>query len=280
MNGRRMPINPLGQGGAGIVDTNIIPASAIGRLEVLKDGAAATYGSDAIAGVVNFITKKDFSGFEVGAAYKHVNGSDGDYNLNFTYGWVGDSANVLIAGGWDHRSVLQAKDRDWAFKPYLANPDGGWSGGGNPGIYAPLSSAAGLPLAGGLTRDAGCAGAGGFAGFSGASPRCLFHFVPFDNIVEKEDRFQIYGEINADLSDKTKLHVEALYAHTDVPNWATSPSYLTLSSPTSEAMPAGSGTGRYIAPANNPGVAAYFASIGQLAPSGGVQHLASVRLGR
>ena len=271
MNGRRMPINPLGQGGAGIVDTNIIPASAIGRLEVLKDGAAATYGSDAIAGVVNFITKKDFSGFEVGAAYKHVNGSDGDYNLNFTYGWVGDSANVLIAGGWDHRSVLQAKDRDWAFKPYLANPDGGWSGGGNPGIYAPLSSAAGLPLAGGLTRDAGCAGAGGFAGFSGASPRCLFHFVPFDNIVEKEDRFQIYGEINADLSDKTKLHVEALYAHTDVPNWATSPSYLTLSSPTSEAMPAGSGTGRYIAPANNPGVAAYFASIGQPAPSGGVQ---------
>jgi iron complex outermembrane receptor protein len=271
MNGRRMPINPLGQGGAGIVDTNIIPASAIGRLEVLKDGAAATYGSDAIAGVVNFITKKDFSGLEVGATYKHVADSDGDYNLNFTYGWVGDSANVLIAGGWDHRSVLQAKDRDWAFRPYLENPDGGWSGGGNPGIYAPLSSAPGLPLAGGLTRDAGCAGAGGFAGFSGTSPRCLFHFVPFDNIVEKEDRFQLYGEINADLSDKTKLHVEALYAHTDVPNWSTSPSYLTLSSPTSEAMPAGSGTGRYIAPANNPGVAAYFASIGQPVPSGGVQ---------
>ena len=271
MNGRRMPINPLGQAGAGIVDTNIIPASAIGRLEVLKDGAAATYGSDAIAGVVNFITKKDFSGLEVGAAYKHVADSDGDYNLNFTYGWVGDRANVLIAGGWDHRSVLSAQDRDWADKTYLENPDGGWSGGGNPGIYAPLSSAAGLPLAGGLTRDAGCAGAGGFAGFSGTSPRCYFHFVPFDNIVEKEDRFQVYGEINADLSDKTKLHVEALYAHTDVPNWQTSPSYLTLSSPTAEAMPAGTGTGRYIAPANNPGVAAYFASIGQPVPSGGVQ---------
>ncbi|MCX8498713.1 MAG: TonB-dependent receptor plug domain-containing protein, partial [Caulobacteraceae bacterium] len=178
MNGRRMPINPLGQGGSGIVDTNIIPASAIGRLEVLKDGAAATYGSDAIAGVVNFITKKDFQGLEVGASYKHVADSDGDYNMNFTYGWVGDRANVLIAGGWDHRSVLSAQDRDWANKGYLENPDGGWSGGGNPGIYAPLSSAAGLPLAGGLTRDAGCAGAGGFAGFSGTSPRCYFHFVP------------------------------------------------------------------------------------------------------
>ena len=271
MNGRRMPINPLGQAGAGIVDTNIIPAAAIGRIEVLKDGAAATYGSDAIAGVVNFITKKNFEGFEVGGAYKHVADSDGDYNMNFTYGWVGDRANVLIAGGWDHRSVLSVKDRDWADKTYLENPDGGWSGGGNPGIYAPLSSAAGLPLAGGLTRDAGCAGAGGFAGFSGTSPRCYFHFVPFDNIVEKEDRFQIYGEINVDLSDKTKLHIEALYAHTDVPNWQTSPSYLTLASPTVEAQPAGTTAGRYIAPATNPGLIAYFGSIGQAVPSGGVQ---------
>ena len=50
MNGRRMPINPLGQVASGIVDTNIIPAAAIGRLEVLKDGAAATYGSDAKIG--------------------------------------------------------------------------------------------------------------------------------------------------------------------------------------------------------------------------------------
>lgn len=268
-NGRRMPINPLGQAGAGIVDTNIIPAAAIGRLEVLKDGAAATYGSDAIAGVVNFITKKNFDGLEVGATYKHVAGSDGDYNMNFTYGWVGDTANVLIAGGWDHRSVLPSTERDWSNKTYLENPDGGWSGGGNPGIYAPL--AASLALAGGLTRDAGCAAAGGFAGFSGTSPRCYFHFIPYDNIVEKEDRFQVYGEVNADLTDKTKLHIEALYAHTDVPEWQTSPSYLTLSSPTIEAEPAGATAGRYIAPANNPGLMAYFASQGLAVPAGGVQ---------
>jgi outer membrane receptor protein involved in Fe transport len=70
LNGRRMAINPFGAAGAGIVDTNIIPAAAIGRLEVLKDGAAATYGSDAIAGVVNFITKKNFEGLEAGADYR------------------------------------------------------------------------------------------------------------------------------------------------------------------------------------------------------------------
>jgi iron complex outermembrane receptor protein len=88
LNGRRMAINPFGAAGAGIVDTNIIPAAAIGRLEVLKDGAAATYGSDAIAGVVNFITKKNFSGLEVGADYRVIDGSDGDYGLNATFGKI------------------------------------------------------------------------------------------------------------------------------------------------------------------------------------------------
>jgi outer membrane receptor protein involved in Fe transport len=46
---------------------------------VLKDGAAATYGSDAIAGVVNFITKKNFNGLEAGADYRFIDGSKGDY---------------------------------------------------------------------------------------------------------------------------------------------------------------------------------------------------------
>ena len=78
MNGRRMPINPLGQGGAGIVDTNIIPASAIGRLEVLKDGAAATYGSDAVAGVVNFIFKDNFEGLAVNTQYGISGFGDGE----------------------------------------------------------------------------------------------------------------------------------------------------------------------------------------------------------
>ncbi|MFM8939527.1 MAG: TonB-dependent receptor plug domain-containing protein, partial [Phenylobacterium sp.] len=58
-------------------DTNLLPESAIGRVEVLKDGAAATYGSDAIGGVANFITRKNFSGLEVGGDYRYVPGSDG-----------------------------------------------------------------------------------------------------------------------------------------------------------------------------------------------------------
>jgi iron complex outermembrane receptor protein len=106
LNGRRLAINPLAAAGAGIVDTNIIPAAAIGRLEVLKDGAAATYGSDAIAGVVNFITKKNFEGLEAGADYRIIDGSKGDYGLNVTWGKTWENGNVLASVGWQHRSKL------------------------------------------------------------------------------------------------------------------------------------------------------------------------------
>lgn len=78
MNGRRF---------AGYTaDTNLLPVAAIGRVEILKDGAAATYGSDAIAGVANFITRKNLSGFEAQADYRYVPGSKGDYTGSVLYG--------------------------------------------------------------------------------------------------------------------------------------------------------------------------------------------------
>ena len=77
LNGRRVPPNPaIGVG----VDANLLPTAAIGRIEVLKDGAAATYGSDAITGVVNFITRTDLQGIVVDGSYSYIDGSDGEYS--------------------------------------------------------------------------------------------------------------------------------------------------------------------------------------------------------
>jgi iron complex outermembrane receptor protein len=254
LNGRRLAINPFGAAGAGIVDTNIIPAAAIGRLEVLKDGAAATYGSDAIAGVVNFITKKNFNGLEVGADYRIIDGSDGDHSLNATFGKVWDNGNVLVSAGWQHRSKLSVAERSWANTPYLSNPEAGWSAAGSPSTFIPLAS-----TTSGM-RDPACAGLSGFPGFSGLTPVCYWHYTPFDNLVEKSDAIQIYGEVNADLSDKTKFHVEVLYAHTDVPEWNTSPSYAALAVPTAEVAPSPALAGRYYIPATNPGLQAFIAA--------------------
>lgn len=251
MNGRRLPINPFALAGAGAVDTNIIPSAAIGRVEVLKDGAAATYGSDAIAGVVNFITRTDFEGMELSASYKAIDSSDGDYTASAIYGWQGDNMNLLLAAGWQHRSELGIKDRDWASLPYLSNPEGGWSAAGNPSTVIPLGATTTA------FRDDQCTPLGGYAGFSGATPVCYWQYNQYDNLVEQEDRYQLYGEFNADLSDTTKLHLEALYASTDVPQWKTSPSYALLATPTSTVSPV---PGRYYVPGTNPGLQAYVAA--------------------
>ena len=77
LNGRRhVSTETLG------VDISAFPISAIGRVEVLKDGAAAVYGSDAIAGVANFITRSDFQGLEIGGSFKDIDNSDGDWDIN------------------------------------------------------------------------------------------------------------------------------------------------------------------------------------------------------
>ena len=74
LNGRRLAVYAL-DGGA--VDLNSIALGAIERVEVLRDGASAVYGTDAIAGVINFITRKDFRGGEVSISYKKPQASGG-----------------------------------------------------------------------------------------------------------------------------------------------------------------------------------------------------------
>ena len=70
VNGRRMAYAPaLASGGAQFVDVNLIPMAAIARVEILQDGASATYGTDAVSGVVNIILKTDYQGAEVNTRY-------------------------------------------------------------------------------------------------------------------------------------------------------------------------------------------------------------------
>ncbi|HEX5376929.1 MAG TPA: TonB-dependent receptor [Phenylobacterium sp.] len=267
INGRRMTPNPFGQAGAGIVDTNIVPVAAVGRVEVLKDGAAATYGSDAIAGVVNFITRTNFNGLEVGGSYRSISGSDGDYTGSILWGWAGDHGNVLLSAAYQHQSELKTIERSWANRPYVENPEGGWSAGSPTApFFALTTTPAGTytPAAAAFQSDLGCTTLGGVLQ-PGGLPACQFHYVNYDNIVEESNRYQLYGEANADLSDTTRLHIEALYSETDVPDWKTSPSYLALQTPTATTnpsvgqIPAGLLSGFFV-PSTNPGFIAYQAA--------------------
>ncbi len=109
VNGRRW-VSSLGA----TVDLNTIPTSAIERVEVLKDGASALYGSDAIAGVVNIITRKDFEGVEL-SSYVGENMSEGDgrqYTAEMTLGTSTDKGGLLFNATHTTQQPIWAGDRE------------------------------------------------------------------------------------------------------------------------------------------------------------------------
>src|SRR6476620_10399404 len=117
-NGRRLPVNAIydASGAGAAVDVNMIPISAIERVEILKDGGSAIYGADAVAGVINFITRKDFQGIEIGGRYGISQEGDGEEksaNLAAGFGnYEKDGYNVLIALDYFKREPILRKDRE------------------------------------------------------------------------------------------------------------------------------------------------------------------------
>ncbi len=100
----------VGAGGDTLADPNIIPVAAIQRVEVLADGASAIYGSDAVSGVVNFITRKDYEGLEIGLEagvadqYNATNGT-------LLWGTKWDKGSVMFAAGYLFQSELRGNTR-------------------------------------------------------------------------------------------------------------------------------------------------------------------------
>ena len=98
INGKRQVTVPIATGAGRSVNLNDLPMSALSRIEILKEGAAATYGSDAIAGVVNFITDSTFEGLRVNFGAKGISGAEQDGNeFSITYGTaLNDGTNFLL----------------------------------------------------------------------------------------------------------------------------------------------------------------------------------------
>lgn len=120
LNGRRMA--PLQDSGS-IVNLNSIPMSAVERVEVLADGASALYGADAIAGVINFVLKKNYQGATLDAGYTLPEHSGGrSYNVGATYGkgdLETDGYNFLITYRHDDQEQLMAPQRSFGKSAYV-----------------------------------------------------------------------------------------------------------------------------------------------------------------
>ena len=113
LNGRR--VSPAGsRGSVGSADLNVLPSSMIDHIEILKDGASSIYGSDAIAGVVNIITRKNIDGFVVEGQYNTTEDGGGDERrISAAYGTTGD--RWYITGSLENynRNAIALRERDW-----------------------------------------------------------------------------------------------------------------------------------------------------------------------
>jgi iron complex outermembrane receptor protein len=117
LNGRR--VVPSGGGANSSVDFGTIPLAMIERVEVLKDGASAIYGSDAIAGVVNVITRSNMSGTEANIYTATSNNRDGtNYDLSFVTGHSSNRGNITFSGGYQQQKAVMAGERDFAKQTY------------------------------------------------------------------------------------------------------------------------------------------------------------------
>ena len=127
VNGKRW--GPSGvRGTTNSVDLTAVPSSVVGRYEILKDGASSIYGADAIAGVVNVITRERIEGFQVnfqGAAPR--GGSPEDIGVDATWGTVGDTWSFNVSANYSKTREMTRNDRDWSscdVRPRRTDQDG------------------------------------------------------------------------------------------------------------------------------------------------------------
>ncbi|ANB16602.1 TonB-dependent receptor plug domain-containing protein [Dokdonella koreensis] len=141
VNGKR-----LGANSEGYQDVATIPVGIIERIDILKDGASSVYGSDAIAGVINIITRSRFEGAEANVYLGQYDEDDGErQQYDFTIGSTGERSSVTMSVSYAKEDPVWAKDRWFSKVPQPLHPGAGWSpvsqwgnlipGGGIPGSY-------------------------------------------------------------------------------------------------------------------------------------------------
>jgi len=257
INGRRQTQSAAATDrGENFVDTSSLPPMiAFDRIETLKDGATALYGSEAVAGVVNFITRSDFQGFDLQLDVQGVDAHPQDDNqISALWGIGNDTTHFLAAVSFLDRSPLTTNDRR------LSGPSDDLSQAGNPGSflvpslpanpsYATVWTGAfdsnlngvadaleprlGLPPVPGaqlpVFADPDCVALAAQdpkivpnIAFSQPSPigdipigLCEFDFGQFFSLVPEEERQSAYFELTHDFSDRISSRVELHVANND-----------------------------------------------------------------
>lgn len=227
LNGKRQTLSAsYADDGATFVDTNtLMPMIMVQRVETLKDGGSAIYGTDAVSGVVNFITRKNFSGLEVDAGIQSTTAdSQRDFDVSAIWGAdVGESGHFVISGSFMNRTRLSSAERA------ELTAGSGISGSGQPGTLVFRDQ---IPIPGGggalfpilPVIDPYC----GTAPNSIPNPTgdqlpvgpytldvgsCAFQFDGYYDLVPEEKRHQIFASFDTNVTDNIHFYAEAGYSN-------------------------------------------------------------------
>ncbi|WP_210009317.1 TonB-dependent receptor [Aquirhabdus parva] len=212
LNGRRVA-NSAFDGTS--VDLSIIPIAALDRIEVLRDGASAIYGTDAIGGVINFITKRSVTGLTVtaeGSTPTHSGGGqEGRFNITGGFGDLDkDGFNLFGVADYHSQQSLLAKDRSFTDQGGVRPDLGISSTSGNTfpaNFYDPTADLSGNPYA-----ATGCNPPNTFA--KGAI--CRYNTQTQIGIVPKTYEFSFLGKGTLKLDDNNKLGFEYLHSESNI----------------------------------------------------------------
>jgi iron complex outermembrane receptor protein len=217
INGRRSPVYGGGPGGAdgSSVDINAIPISAIERVEILKDGASAIYGSDAIAGVVNFILRSDFQGLDVTAtAGTPAHSGGGTEESMSAYGGLGDMKtdryNVALGASFDHQGAIMGSSRPFATR---------YSHGYGNDVTSTFAFPANVALPGRGTRNPNYPDCGSDSIASVYYPnQCRFDNSPFDSLQPEQRRINVNFTGGLALAGTSQLYAESSFSEVKTTN--------------------------------------------------------------
>ncbi|WP_349984657.1 TonB-dependent receptor [Stenotrophomonas sp. WHRI 8082] len=261
LNGRRLanygfPANGLSDT---FVNLNALPLVAVERIEVLKDGASAVYGSDAVAGVVNIITRQNYQGAEIGGSVGTADqGGLDETKLKFVGGLgdlESDGYNILFSLEAYNRDRLDQDERDLTQSGiYSDKPGGRWNGWSAKGARY-LINGASVPMLDGNgqcpdgTTLVASAPIDGLAGNT-----CGFNQAPFTTLIPSTKRWQAYANGTFRVSDNVEAFGEVLYSEVKGVSWFGSSPFFTLESGRF-ALNADTGLAEPVSsnlPANNP----------------------------
>ncbi|CAA0324856.1 TonB-dependent receptor [Alteromonas infernus] len=190
----------------GSVDLNNIPASIIERIEVLKDGASAVYGSDAVAGVVNIITRQDFEGVHASGYIGQYDEGDGNKEQwDIGFGTSNDKGNVYFNLSYVEEEPTLAGDREISAVPTFGTPEGfGGSSAPPQGRFWTFDQADN-----GFNEQGD--GNGGLEPW--VEPDSRFNFAPFNYLSTPQERTNIYTQARYELTDNLSVNVTGFYGN-------------------------------------------------------------------